>query len=178
MPLSLALLFLTVLIDVRIHKIPNVILVFLVILQIYSVIFSYTTIDGTFAFREFGSRCLTVLFIFLFLFVFFSIGGLGGGDLKLLVVLLLGIDKPVEFVALVFIAASIISIIHMLINHNFYERFAVLWDYLWMVLKEGRIIPYYSSKPHIDERLRHSIHLSIPIFISYFILSFYGVGTV
>jgi len=165
------LLFVTVLVDIRTNRIPNLVLILLAIFQFFSIYFSLTTIDGTFALKNIGSRCLTVFFIFIFLYVFFSIGGIGAGDLKLLILLAAGVERPIEFVATVFVIGAVFSVIHMVKNRNMNERMQVLCKYLQQVLKEGKPIPYYSVEPHIGEKMRHSIHLSVPIFIAY---AFYG----
>lgn len=165
--MSLVLLFITVLMDVQWNRIPNIILILLVFLRIVSIIFSYLTHEGTYTFSSICNRCLTVFFIFIFLYVFFSIGGIGAGDLKLLIVLTAGVERPIEFVAVAFALAAVFSLIHMLKNRNLNERLSVLCNYLKQIQKTGKPVPYYSVKPHIDERLRHSIHLSIPIFIAY-----------
>lgn len=153
----LAVLLVTVLIDVRIHKIPNIVLILLIAIQILSKSFSATNF-------------LTVIIIFSVLYFFFSIGTIGAGDLKLIVIVSAGLSRSILFLSLVFPTAAILAVIRMLRNKNFYTRLFNLREYVRRSLSAGKVLPYFDAPTEMCERKKYSVHLSVPVFVAYLIM--------
>lgn len=150
----LVVLFVTVLVDVWKHKIPNVFLILLILIQILSKSISAT-------------HYLTVGFIFFILFFFFSIGAIGAGDVKLITVLNLSAVDPLKFTCIVFTVGAIISLFRMLAGKNLIVRLCHLRNYIGTSMSEGRVMPYLKGNETPEEKKRYSVHLSIPVFLAY-----------
>lgn len=160
-------LFIAVLSDVKVHRIPNVVLIFLLALDAASEIFSYSSIDSNAELAGLFQRYLSVLFIFIFLFVFFSIGGIGAGDLKTLVLTLVYVKSPLTFTLTVFALALVFGLIKLICNRNLISRLDILRKYVTKVLIQKRPVPYFDTVLPAEERKYYSIHLSIPIFLAF-----------
>lgn len=166
MPLLLTLLFITVLVDVWKHKIPNINLILLAILQAISEIYSISTKGSNFSIKYFGLHCLTIFLIFIFLYIFFSIGGIGAGDVKLIVLTAFGNDRPVTYLGTVLMIALAMSLVRMIRHHNFCSRLNKLVIYLNQLFEAGQLIPYSEGNKPPSEKERYSVHLSIPVFLA------------
>ena len=158
----LAVLFVTVLVDVWKHKIPNVFLILLILIQVLSESIS-------------ASHYLTVGFIFFILYFFFSIGAIGAGDVKLITVMNLSVGDPAGFTCIVFVIGAFISLIRMLAGKNLYVRLGHLKGYIDRSLSEGRVLPYSNGTESLEEKKKYSVHLSIPVFLAYLIMCFFPV---
>ncbi|MCR5279971.1 MAG: A24 family peptidase [Lachnospiraceae bacterium] len=165
-----AVLFVTVLIDVRTHKIPNIILILLLLIQVLSRFFQTIAEGFSIDLEDLIPRYLTVILIFVILYFFFSIGTLGAGDVKLITLIALSVTNPLKFVLLTFITGSVLAIFQMLRNGNSRKRLKMLTAYICNLVCMGRAIPYYFTKDEPSEKKKYSVHLSIPIFIAYMIL--------
>lgn len=167
---SLVLMVITVIVDVRSGRIPNIVLIFLVVVQGISEHISNSTLGNLSGSGEPAKRYLTILILLLLLYAFFSIGGLGAGDFKLIAVTVFRFSRPAEYMAIIFVLAALISLAKMFRDRSFYERMRVLADYLKRLSYSRKLIPYYENQTSIEEKQRHSIHLSIPISFAYCIM--------
>lgn len=169
-----AVLFVTVLIDVRYHRIPNMILVILLLIRLLSALLQ-TIADGSFTDPEILlPRYLTVLFIFIILYFFFSTGTLGAGDLKLIVVTALSVCDPLKYTLLIFVTGSVMSVFLMLRNGILRKRFKTFASYIGRCIGKGRALPYHDATVGPEEKIGYSLHLSIPVFVSFVIISIIG----
>ena len=159
----LAVLLVTVLIDVKYHKIPNIVLILLIVIQVLSKSFSATNF-------------LTVIIIFSVLYFFFSIGTIGAGDLKLIVIVSAGLTRSVLFLSIVFPTAAILAVIQMLRNKNFYTRLFNLREYIQRSFGAGKVLPYFDAPTEMRERKKYSVHLSVPVFVAYLIICLLGLA--
>lgn len=169
----IAVLFVTVLIDVRFHKIPNIILIFLLLIQILSRIIDSTDgfpIDPGILIPHY----LTVIIVFFILYFFFSIGTLGAGDIKLIGVTALSVYDPLKYILLIFVTGSVIAVFRMLTSRELCRRLKILVAYLRKCVRMGRAIPYTEAKIEPVDKVKYSVHLSIPVFAAYTIISLLG----
>ncbi len=150
--------------DILKHKIPNLLLMILLIINLLSgeIIFNLNkvTLEGTL--QRVG--CLAV--IFAILYPFFAIGALGAGDVKLILVTVLGVEKPLLFVLMVFAIAAVESVIKILCVGNVRIRIVHLLEYFKTIVRTKAVIPYEDFSLSSDDKLDHSIHLSVPILLA------------
>lgn len=161
----------TVFIDVRYHKIPNIVLILLLLIQLLSRLVQIFT-DGFSFSEDLIPHYSTVIFIFLILFFFFSIGTLGAGDVKLITLTALSVQDPLVYVLVIFIWAAFLAILQMVRHGNMCKRISMLTAYLCSVLGAGKAVPYYERQVEISEKKKYSVHLSIPVFMAYLTLLF------
>lgn len=162
----MATLVLIVLWDVRKHIIPNKLLIELLTIQVvtYSVL---ETKQDAFEILSDVLKQLICIFIFsIFLFVFFSVGAIGAGDLKLLVVMSLGYKRPLIFILVTLVIALIQSLIQMIRRRNFYSRIKYLCNYLIDFRNSGELKSYIPREISSADKKEYSIHLSIPVLIA------------
>lgn len=109
-----------------------------------------------------GVACglLGAVFPILVLFLFFMLRMLGAGDIKLLSVvgMFYGISPMIRLILLVFGFGAVLSLLHMLKNRIFVERFSYLWNYVRLEKGSGR--PYYDGE---RDGKKPVIHFSIAI---------------
>ncbi len=125
-PIFMALTFFVVLFsvlsDIRTHRIPNKLLLFLLIINIISLFMVFETQNACEAIDIVISRLLHSCFVFLFLYPFFTIGAIGAGDVKLLFILFLGLDE-ISFFSLSFcLFATILSVLCFIKSKNLIKR--------------------------------------------------------
>lgn len=158
---------LTVLADVRFHRIPNILLMILFVINFlfvktsgFNLYDSYSTQEGMLL------RIGYVALIGLFLFPFFSIGAIGAGDLKLIVIMALIMEKPFMFFFMVFILAALIGITKLIVSGEVRNRAIYLSNYFRQIFYFQSVEVYLPSKMEAAEKTSYSVHLSIPVFLA------------
>lgn len=154
-----------VLYDIRYFKVPDILQIILLILQLLSFFNSLFFEKKSVEIYPFLIWLVTLSAALFLLFPFFSIGALGAGDCKLLAILMLRIERPFLFLLEVFIVAALISLIQMLKNKNLKTRLNFFLAYLNQVLNSQKLTPYNSPTLTAREKAEYSIHFTIPIFI-------------
>lgn len=118
-------------------------------------------------FYRYLTRCVTILFFLFLLYIFFSIGAIGAGDLKLLAVTAVGMERPAIFIVVTFVIAAVMSLVHAIRNGVLVKRMRYLIDYLIYVSKTNTIIGYSDANAKLEERKKYSIQLSLPVLLAY-----------
>lgn len=161
------ILGLTILSDVRFHRIPNILLMILLIINFlfvktsgFNLYDSYSTHEGMLL------RVGYVALIGLFLFPFFSIGAIGAGDLKLIVVMAFIMEKPFVFFFMVFASAALIGIIKLMVQGEAGNRARYLLNYCRQLFFFQTLDTYLPAETETTTKLTYSIHLSIPVFLA------------
>lgn len=144
--------------DYRRGRIPNWLVAFLLVFGI-----AESFVDG-------GALALTgflisALLVVLALYPFFKLGVLGAGDVKLLGFCAgyFPTDKILLFLFFSLLVAAIISLIRLLKEHDFKERFSYFCGYAHDVLKSGEWKLYIEDAA---ERRKAGICLSGPVLCS------------
>lgn len=173
---NLVFVSLTVLWDIRIHKIPNVFVLILFIFNLLSnICFFVITDTGESDFSAVLIVLIKVILIFIILYPFYSIGALGAGDVKLIVATSLGCKEPLLYTLVVFLIAAIISLIRMGVNKNAKIRLMYLYSYLSHSF-HNYPLHSYEDAPNASDKLKHSVHLSVPVFIALILKLFFVIG--
>ena len=157
--LTTLILFVAVLIDVWKHKIPNSLLALLILNNLLSSIFHFFSNCITFSFRDALVRCLTVILIFFFLYLLFSIGTIGAGDVKLIIVTLIGVEKPIKMLCAISAIGALMSVIQMVRHKNLFYRLNFLKNYVNLTFVNRKISPYFNRPDIIREKKKYSILL-------------------
>lgn len=150
--------------DLRVHKIKNLWVVVLLILNIFLLIINHTNTSNL----EIGiERILliilkTALLIFI-LYPFFSIGAIGAGDVKLIAAVSIGTEDPFHFSLIVFSIAATMSLARIALSANARERFLHLTDYVKYIFFYRVLPPQLYDAPMDTNRLKHVIHISVPV---------------
>ena len=164
-----ALLFLTVLCDMRTHKIPNVILLILLFINFFSLFFFFICNAGTdISIPSVCANGAEILFIFVLLFSFFSVGALGAGDVKLVVIMLLPCRNPLSFTFIVLGCAAVQAVGKMLFTRSIVSRMRYLWLYIKGLLVGGSLV--YEDTHSVD--MKTKVHLSVSVLAGFIIYSF------
>lgn len=152
-----SLLLLTLLVDIRIHRIPNILIFFGLFFGICCQICS---MDMTRVLCGIAGSMLAVIL----LYPLFLIRVLGAGDIKLLSVLgmFFGWRGSIYCIGYSFLIGALFSIIYMLYHQTLFQRFFHLYNYIRETLTTGHIGAY--RKGGYEKGV--TIHFSIPIFIS------------
>ena len=105
------------------------------------------------------------------LFPLFSIGALGGGDVKLCAVIPLytGVYDAVNCISFSFVIAAVIGLAKLLRNRMFRERMRYFCSYAVSVGKTGRLKIYEQEMCDMGYRtaFRHyQIHFALPVLIA------------
>lgn len=160
--LLILLLIVSVIMDFKYDRIPNGIIVFGTVIGIF------------FRFVENGwhgiySAGLAILISFCILYPLFCIGGIGAGDVKLLLMTgsFFSADMQLRVIMISFIIGALLSIEKMISEDNFKERMQYLFSYLMDVLRTGQW-KLYGENPCTDSHKYKSnkIHFALPIFFS------------
>ena len=98
----------------------------------------------------------------------FKIGGIGGGDIKLfsLLGIYLAFWQLIYSILLTFIISAILSLIKMVLNHNFKERISYLLSYIQQFIKSGTIHYYYPNTEQEEIIKKTKIRLAGPILVA------------
>ena len=112
---TVAVLLAAAVVDVRKAKIPNILILLLVLFQTGALLFSQFVLNKPLlSGGEFFQRIIAAAAVFGFLYPFFKIGGLGAGDVKLITVTVLSVSYPLYFLLAVFAIGSVISLIRII----------------------------------------------------------------
>ena len=162
--IAMSVLLIIALFDILKHRIPNLLLMILLIINLFSgeIILGQNKVASEGTLQRIG--CLIV--IFAILYPFFAIGALGAGDVKLILVTMPGMEKPFLFVLMVFAVATVESVLKILFVGNVKDRIIYLFDYFKTIVRYKTIIPYEDFSLSSDNKLEHSIHLSVPILLA------------
>ena len=115
--------------------------------------------------EEVLTRLVCLVIVFVIMFPFFSIGALGAGDVKLILVTAMVMRKPLVFMLVVFLLAAAIAVFKILRAGSVKERVTYLFDYLKSLIRYQTVIPYVDPTLTGDGKISFSIHLSVPIFL-------------
>ena len=144
--------------DIRNRRIPNVLVGLILGLQIMKIFIAENPVQ----YKGNILNCLVLLFVG---YVIYSFRFIGAGDIKLLIVILVGIPEKqwIKFALVTMATATIWSLAVLSRHHLFRERFRYLQNYVkYMVL--GTAKGQYWSK---DQGNTHTIPLSIPMILGY-----------
>lgn len=158
------MLCLTVIIDIWKHIIPNCLLVILLIINLLSA--ATLIVDSRVTFEGMLLRTGCMVLIFVFLFPFFSIGAIGGGDVKLILVSAMVVEAPLVYFATVFVVAAILAIIKMIASGNGVARIKHLALYVKTTILTKSINPYLDEELKGNGKIKFSVHLSIPVLVA------------
>ncbi|MCQ2519865.1 MAG: prepilin peptidase [Lachnospiraceae bacterium] len=154
---------LTVIIDFWKHKIPNYLVIILLIINLLSV-----NIDSRITSEGMLLRIGKLMLILIFLFPFFSVGALGAGDIKLIIVAAISIGEPLIYFLTIWIVALLIGVTKLLLRKKVKNRIKHLFLYFRNLFLSGIITPYLEEQDlqNIEKRVKYSVHLSLPILAS------------
>jgi len=112
--------------------------------------------------------CIAMSFIFMVFYPFYLIGGLGAGDVKLLMMTACFIreERLIKYLFVTFALAAAISVIKMLLFRESRQRLVYLAQYLKKTALTGSIDHYITNK----ENKKCVIRLSIPAFMSLIVM--------
>lgn len=151
-------------IDVRSHKIPNLMTVMIMLAAILSI--AYDILLGHVTVREILLRIVTAILIILFLFPFFSVGAIGAGDVKLILAASIAMESPWLFLLITFLTAALFSLGKLIWGNNLKERILKFRLFIKSVFLYQSVTLYEDSQTQIKEKLKYNIHLSVPILIA------------
>ena len=151
--------------DLRFYKIPNLCIIVGITSGLIMTYMSYSVI-------EMLGACVAITTIFLAFYPFYLIGGLGAGDIKLLMMTACFIHEGrfIKYLLITFVLAAVISVTKMLFVRESRQRLFYLGQYLKKATLTGSIDHYIVDKK--DKRC--VIRLSIPAFISLMIMCLGG----
>lgn len=115
------------------------------------------------------SAGVVILISFCILYPLFRIGGIGAGDVKLLIMTgsFVSADVQLHVIVFSFIIGAILSIEKMISEDNFKERMQYMFSYMMDVLRAGQWKLYeenFSTDSH--KYKSNKIHFALPIFLS------------
>lgn len=134
------------------------------ITQLIAIIVSCSNQDAADRVYRYITRCITILILLFLLYIFFSIGAIGAGDLKLLAVTVICFERPALFFAVTFIIAAVLSLIQIYRFGVLIPRIRYLIEYCKDVYVSKIPKPY--SVGDAKEKIKYSIHLSLPILLA------------
>ena len=151
-----------IIIDICKHKIPNLLLVIILIINLFS---GEIKFDNSITLEETLTKFACLAIIFAIMFPFFSIGALGAGDVKLILITAIVMKQPLFFLFAVFLWAALISLIKIMCVKNVRERIRYLSEYVRSTIRLKTILPYQDPSINSEDKKNYSIHLSVPIFL-------------
>ncbi len=157
-------LALAIVIDVWKHKIPNDLLMILLVINLISV--HTLSVDLELTFEGMLWQICQMVLIFGILFPFFSIGAIGAGDVKLILISALVMEKPILFFFTIFAIAAVISVIKLFLINKKHRRFNYLTLYVKNLILTKAIGPYIDYGLKSEHKVEYSVHLSIPVFLA------------
>lgn len=151
--------------DLRFYKIPNLCILVGIVSGLIMTCMSYSGV-------EMLETCIAMSVIFLTFYPFYLIGGLGAGDIKLLMMTACFIREKrlITYLLVTFALAAVFSVTKMLIFRESRQRLFYLGQYLKKAALTGSIDNYIVDK----KNKRCVIRLSIPAFISLMIMCLGG----
>ena len=151
--------------DLRFYKIPNLCILVGIVSGLIMTCMSYSVVGML-------EACIAMIIIFLTFYPFYLIGGLGAGDIKLLMMTACFIQEKrlITYLLVTFALAAVLSVIKMLLFHESRQRLIYLAQYLKKAALTGSIDNYIVDK----KNKKCVIRLSIPAFMSLLIMCFGG----
>lgn len=162
--LSLAVvLLLTVVIDIRKHRIPNILLFAILLIYVFQFIPFFTNYRP----MDWGvlRRAGYMMLVLVFLFPFFSVGALGAGDVKLISLMVLIETNTLKFIIGVTVFSGIAAIIRGLCGGHLIKRLSAIGKYIQSGISCRSFSLYEKKEP--QSKKAYSVHLSIPVFLAY-----------
>lgn len=162
MYLVISILTLAVVADFATGRIPNSLFYFaFLISQLWGI-----TEHGV----EYAAVSLVgAILLAMIVFPFFAIGALGGGDIKLLMVLpgFFNYKATVDILVYSFLLAAIVGVVKLLRNKILVSRLLYLLDYLKLVSITGKFIKYDNHEFLRESQIAsYQIHFTLYILIS------------
>lgn len=160
--LLILLLIVSVIMDFKHDRIPNGIIASGLVIGLFS------------RFMENGwqgilSAGVVMLISFCILYPLFRIGGIGAGDVKLLLMTgsFFSADAQLHIMMFSFIIGALLSIEKMISEDNFKERIQYLLSYLMDVLRTGQWKLYGENLCTDSHKYKsNKIHFALPVFFS------------
>ena len=151
--------------DLRFYKIPNLCILVGIMSGLIMTCMSYSVIGML-------GASIAMTTIFLAFYPFYLIGGLGAGDIKLLMMTACFIHKErfIKYLLVTFVLAAVISVTKMLFVRECRQRLFYLGQYLKKVALTGSVEDYVVDK----KNKKCVIRLSIPAFMSLMIMCLGG----
>lgn len=160
--LLILLLIAAVIMDLKHDRIPNAIIVIGAAIGLFSRI-------GENGWQGICSAGIAILLSFCILYPVYKIGGLGAGDVKLLLMTgcFVTVDRQLHIIAFSFIIGAVLSVAKMISEDNFKERLQYLFSYLADVLRTGQW-KLYGENLKLDsvKYKSNKIHFALPICFS------------
>lgn len=152
--------------DLRFYKIPNLCILIGAVSGLIMTYMSYSVV-------EVFKTCITMSVLFTVFYPFYLLGGLGAGDIKLLMMTACFIQKEqlIRYLFVTFALAAVISAVKMVLFRESRERLFYLGRYLKKAAITGSVEEYVVDK----KNKKCVIRLSIPAFLSLIIMCFGGV---
>ncbi|MBR5596587.1 MAG: prepilin peptidase [Lachnospiraceae bacterium] len=157
-------LFLTCLWDAKKGKIPNPLIL----------IGAFYGLLRMFYYQKFFVYIPGIIFPIIVMFPLYKIGTMGAGDLKLFA--MIGFYFPfmetIYCILLAFVIAAGYSLLIMVKDKDYRERFSYLLSYVRDIFTTGNIRYYYKDfegNDCIKENNRRKVHMAIPLFLSIFL---------
>ena len=120
---TVAVLISAAITDVRRGRIPNILVIILILFQTGFLLISQAVLNKPLlSGSEIFHRILAAAVVFMFLYPFFKIGGLGAGDVKLLTVTVLSVTSPIYFLMAVFAIGAFVSVIKIIFKEPVNDR--------------------------------------------------------
>lgn len=143
--------------DLRSYKIPNLCILIGIISGSIMTFVSYSVVELLEAYLAMG-------ILFIVFYPFYLLGGLGAGDIKLLMMTACFLQKEqlITYLLLTFALAAVLSVMKMLLFRESRERLFYLGRYLKRAALTGSIENYVIDK----KNKKCVIRLSIPAFMS------------
>lgn len=151
--------------DLRFYKIPNLCILTGIVSGLIMTFMSYSVVGIL-------EACVMMGVIFMVFYPFYLLGGLGAGDIKLLMMTACFIQKErlIKYLFITFALAAAFSIFKMLLFAESRERLLYLGRYLKKAALTGSIENYAVDK----KNEKCVIRLSIPAFMSLIIMCLGG----
>lgn len=162
--LEISVLFLAVIIDIWKHKIPNILVMILLIINLLSI--ETSIVDSSITFEGMLLRTGQLALILIFLFPFFSVGALGAGDIKIIIVTALGLDRPFYYFVIIWISAAVLAVGKLVIRKEAKARTKHLYVYIKTIFLTGKITPYLDESVKKEAKVSYSVHLSVPVLMA------------
>ncbi|MDE6749998.1 MAG: A24 family peptidase [Lachnospiraceae bacterium] len=115
------------------------------------------------------SAGVAILISFCILYPLFRIGGIGAGDVKLLLMTgsYFSVDMQLHIMMFSFIIGALLSIEKMISEDNFKERMQYLCSYMMDLLRTGQWKLYGENlSTNYHKYKSNKIHFALPIFLS------------
>ena len=143
--------------DLRFYKIPNLCILVGMISGLIMTCVSYSVI-------EMLAACVAMVIVFAVFYPFYLMGGLGAGDVKLLMMTgcFIKSERLIQYLMVTFGVAAVISAIKMLLFRESRERILYFGGYLKKLVLTGCMDSYRVDTTN----KRCVVRLSVPAFVS------------